>query len=201
MFAAVGCWITCVGSLHADEAAEADKPIEPAKVELGRPVDFDKDILPILEANCVACHNSAIDESDLNVEGAEGILKGGSRGAAVVAKEPEKSLLYKVAARIEEPHMPPLPNDMEAAALTPEQLGLLRQWILEGAAAGSGGTPSTIKWQPLPAGSSPIYSVALSPWGRLAAAGRGNQIVIYDVVTGEELTQLSDPALATVELD
>ncbi|MCA9065808.1 MAG: hypothetical protein KDA96_22225, partial [Planctomycetaceae bacterium] len=59
-------------------AADEEKPIEPAAVNLGRPVDFDGDVYPILQANCVACHNSTTAESDLIVETAEAMLKGGS---------------------------------------------------------------------------------------------------------------------------
>jgi len=40
--------------LHADE----EKPIEAEAVSLGRPVEFERDIYPILEANCIACHSS-----------------------------------------------------------------------------------------------------------------------------------------------
>src|SRR3984957_5845901 len=43
-------------------AAPPSKPIEAASVKLGHPVDFEKDVYPILEANCLACHNAAIAE-------------------------------------------------------------------------------------------------------------------------------------------
>ena len=114
----------CVSSwqtLSADEKPAAGK-ITPAEVKLGRPVDFNQDILPILEENCIACHNLAIAENKLSLEDLESILKGGKSGPAVVAKQPDKSLLYQVAARVKEPHMPPLPNDVSATALTPKEL-------------------------------------------------------------------------------
>lgn len=194
------CCITSV--LQADEKpAEATKPIEPAAVTLGRPVDFERDIYPILDANCIACHNLAIAESKLNLEEIPDILKGGKRGPSVVAKEPDKSLLYLVAARATEPHMPPLPNKVEADALSPEQLGLLRQWILEGANMGSGGGQTAMQWQPLPPGTKSIYSLALSPWSDLVAAGRANQVSIYNVESGEEVTRLTDPNLAELKLN
>ena len=110
----------------ADAAA-----LTPEAVHLTRPVDFEKDIAPILEANCLACHNAGIAESKLNVETADAIRKGGKRGPAVVPKHPESSRLLQVATRSQQPAMPPLPNKVEANALTPHQLGLLKQWILE----------------------------------------------------------------------
>lgn len=189
----------CVTSAADDKKTDGLKPIEPEKVELGRPVDFERDIYPILDANCIACHNIAIAESKFNMEEVKGILKGGKRGAAVVPGEPDKSLLYQVAARAAEPAMPPLPNDVEAAALTPRELGLLRQWILEGAQAGAGTTQHAMQWQPLPSGIHAIYAVALAPWGQLAACGRANQISIYEIGTGEEIARLKDPHLGGIE--
>src|SRR3954468_23128107 len=63
----VGCWLVALGSMaHAADKQAAQK-IEPAKVELGRPVDFKKAVQPILEAKCIACHNEAILEGKLNL--------------------------------------------------------------------------------------------------------------------------------------
>ena len=94
----------------ADEKKPAEKKIEAAKVELGRPVDFESDVLPILENNCISCHNIGIDEGKLVLEEVESIIKGGKRGTAVVPKQPEKSLLFLLASRAKGPAMPPLPS-------------------------------------------------------------------------------------------
>src|SRR4051812_7803698 len=82
----------CTHGSAQEKAAEAGK-IEPAAVNLGRPVDFTKDVQPILDDKCVACHNVAIAESRLILEDVPSILKGGKRGPAVMAKDPDKSLL------------------------------------------------------------------------------------------------------------
>ena len=182
-----------------DEKAEA--AIKPAEVSLGRPVDFERDIYPILDANCIACHNLAVDESGLVLEDVKAILKGGKRGSSVVAKEPDKSLLYLVAARAKGPAMPPLPNDVEARALTPQEVGLIRQWILEGATAGMGSTGGAVQWQPIPADLNAIYTTALSADQRIVAAGRANQIDLYDILTSQWLGRLTDPALDDVVVD
>ncbi|MCH7988460.1 MAG: hypothetical protein IID46_04825, partial [Planctomycetes bacterium] len=200
---AVGCALLVFTgmTLHAEEKKKeaALKKIEPEKVNLGRPVSFEKDIYPILEANCIACHNLAINESKLDLEEVAGILKGGKRGTAVVPKDPDKSLLFQVASHIKKPAMPPMPNEVDADTLTPKQLGLIRQWILEGATAGMGSKSDMVVFRPLPQGLNAIYSVALSRWGRLAAAGRANQITVYDVSTGDELAKLVDPNLTPIQ--
>ncbi len=184
-------------------AQEAAKPaagaITPEAVNLGRPVDFDKDILPILENNCIACHNLGQAESKLNLEKLDTMLKGGKRGMAIVPKEPDQSLLYLVAARAKGPAMPPLPNKVDAKALTPKELGTLRQWIIEGASGGMGGMRGEVAWQPVPATAKAIYSVAMAPWGRYVAAGRANQVLILDVEAGDELGRLIDPNLNAIQ--
>src|SRR5579863_10065297 len=90
------CLLSVVGasSLGQEKDPKA-QAITPAELKLGRPVDFERDVYPILDAKCFACHNVAINENGLNLEDVKGILKGGKRGPAVVAKDPEKSLLYK----------------------------------------------------------------------------------------------------------
>src|SRR5579863_7905747 len=92
------CLVACCAGIAAaqeNKDAKAPQAIQPAEVKLGRPVDFERDVYPILDAKCVACHNVAINENGLNLEDVKGILKGGKRGPSVIAKDPEKSLLYK----------------------------------------------------------------------------------------------------------
>jgi WD40 repeat protein len=199
----IGAFLLGIASLSpgwtlAQETTES-KAIQPVEPKLNRPIDFEKDIYPILDAKCLACHNVAINENGLVLEDVKAILKGGKRGPSVVAKDPTKSLLYTMSSRGTGPAMPPLPNKVEAAAVTPEELGLIRQWILEGANAGAGTGGSAINWQPLPKGVHPIYSVALSHDGQYAVAGRGNKVVLYHVPTGETLADLGDPALAAIQ--
>ena len=158
--------------VFSQEPAKKAGKIEPVAANLGRPVEFEKDIQPILDEKCVACHNVAIAESKLVLEDVPAILKGGKRGPALVAKDPDKSLIYNVAARALDPVMPPLPNKVSAAAFTPQELGLLRKWIEEGAVQGMGSGMTVVPWQAVPSTMNSIYSASLSTWGRWAAAGR-----------------------------
>jgi WD40 repeat protein len=187
-------------SLVSAQDKKGGKPIEPEKVNLGRPASFVEDIQDILDINCIACHNDAIKESKLSLESAEDMIKGGKRGPSIVPGKPDESLLYLVAARKKAPHMPPLPNKVEASALTPKELGVLRLWIEEGAkgAVDTGGI--TVNWQPIPKGMNAIYDVALSPWGERVAAGRANQILVFNVHSGEEI-RLIDPSLNDIQYE
>lgn len=175
------------------------EPIKVDDIQHSGKVDFEKEILPILRRNCLACHNTTEAESDLILESPQTILKGGSEGPAVVAGKPDESLLLKLAAHIDEPVMPPEGNDVGAKNFTSQELGLLKLWIKEGATGVVTGT-GVVKWQPLPAGVNPIYSVAVSEDGRFAAAGRANQIFLYHLPSKRELGRLTDPELLKGDL-
>ncbi|MBI3881676.1 MAG: hypothetical protein HY301_16630 [Verrucomicrobia bacterium] len=157
-------------------------------------VDFDRDVLPILKASCLACHNKTSAKADLNLETPATILKGGENGRAVKPKHGAESLLILAASHQADPPMPPKDNKANAPDLTPEQLGIIRLWIDQGAKA-STLAAKPIEWQPLPPGLNPIYAVALTGDGQFAACGRANQIFIYHLPSGQLATRLTDAAL------
>ena len=168
--------------------------IEIAAIQHAGDVDFEKEILPILRQNCLACHSSTKAESDLNLETPRTMLTGGGSGPAVVAGKGAESLLLQVASHQEEPVMPPEGNTAGAKNLTPEQLGLVKLWIDQGATGGVSAGAGVV-WQPLPAGVNPIYAVAITPDGQYAAASRANQIFVYHVPSKRALGRLTDPKL------
>ncbi|MDX1947487.1 MAG: c-type cytochrome domain-containing protein [Pirellulaceae bacterium] len=165
-----------------------------AEVKHDGDVDFEKEILPIFRRNCLACHSATEAESDLVLESPQAILKGGSEGPSVIAGKGAESLLLKLAAKQKEPYMPPPDNDVKAKALTPQELGLIKLWIDQGATGEVKGA-ANISWQPLPPGINPIYAVAITPDGQYAAAARANQIFLYHVPSKRELGRLTDPSL------
>ncbi len=190
LLAAVLLLCAACTTVHADD----EQPIAIAEVQHEGPVDFEKEILPIFTKSCTACHNASAAEGELVLETPQTILKGGYSGPAVVAGNSGESLLMKAAAHQEEPFMPPADNSVEAVDLTGEQLGLIKLWIDQGATGEVTGAAS-IEWQPLPAGMNPIYAVAMSPDGQIAACSRANQIFVYNLANGALLTRLTDPAL------
>jgi len=171
------------------------EPISIAEIKHDGDVDFEREILPIFRRNCLACHSATEAQSDLVLESPQTILKGGSEGPAVAASKGAESLLLKLAAKQKEPHMPPPDNDVKAKPLTPQELGLIKLWIDQGAKGEVQGAAAQIAWQPLPAGINPIYAVAITADGQFAAASRANQIFLYHVPSKRELGRLTDPAL------
>ena len=188
--------ILVVGSTNLDVNL-AGPPIAIETIQRAEPVNFEKEILPILQKNCLACHSASEKQGGLILEAAPGILKGGDTGAAAVPGKGLESLLLKVASHQAEPVMPPEGNDVAASNLTPKELGLFKLWIDQGA-IGSGGIDSLSPKQMnrLPRGLVAVHSLALTQDGQYVAFGRGNQILLHHVPTGQLMTQLTDPALA-----
>jgi WD40 repeat protein len=179
--------------LKAADDAPALLPV--AEIKHPKPVDFQREILPIFKKNCLACHNATDAEGKLVLETPQTIAKGGDTGLAVVPKHPEKSLLLERARGGGDGIMPPEDNKVAAKPLTAAELGLLKLWIAQGAGGSVRSGTEVIKWQPLPPGVNPVFAVALTADGQFAACGRANQIFIYQVPTGRVIGRLTDPAL------
>jgi WD40 repeat protein len=181
-------------------SASAADAITPADPQLGRAADFNLDVFPVLASKCLACHSRTVHEGDLVLEDVTSITKGGATGPALVAGKPDESLIYKLCARLDEPTMPPQPNKAAAMPLTPRELGLLRQWIQEGAKPGEQNpAASTLAWQSISPEVKTIYAMALSPEHRFIAFGRTNQLIVGDLYSHKEAARLVDPALRAVQ--
>ena len=96
---------------------------------------FQAKIAPIFEKNCAGCHGASVQRSGLDLRTEAAVRKGGARGPAVVAGDPEKSVLYRMIAHREEPAMP-----LGGGKLTEAEIALVAEWIrgLAPAAAAAG---------------------------------------------------------------
>ena len=142
-------WISAAGTSWAVLAmAEAlplgtttEKPPAIAKKAKDAPpmavekVDFAKQIKPLLERSCVTCHGPDKQRSAFRAHSRESLLKGGNSGFAVVVpgKSTQAPLLDYVRGRVEGMEMPPRPKRDRFAALTKEEVALVRAWVRQGA--------------------------------------------------------------------
>lgn len=96
------------------------------------PVDFEKEVRPILAEKCTLCHGPDEAKAGLRLTGIEPatqVLESGRR--AVVPGEPEHSeLVARVKTTDPDEHMPP-PGKGEP--LTTEEVAVIERWIAEGA--------------------------------------------------------------------
>ena len=98
-----------------------------------QPVEFDRDIRPILSQNCFTCHgpDERQRQANLRLDTREGIFADRGGYQVVVPENPEDSrLIQRVGAENPAQRMPPPGSGKE---LKPDQIRLLRSWIEEGA--------------------------------------------------------------------
>ena len=99
----------------------------PASSVRAAEIDFERQVAPILTANCLKCHNSTKARAGLNLSSRENALKGSDAGEVLVPGKPEKSLLLK---RAEDGSMPP---ETDGRRLTAEEVAVLTAWVKAGA--------------------------------------------------------------------
>ncbi len=88
---------------------------------------FEDDVAPILEAHCVRCHGGEAQQASLDLRRRFTLAAGGDSGPAIIAGQPEKSLLIEL---IDEGLMPPEDEPRPSS----DEVNLLRRWIEGGAA-------------------------------------------------------------------
>jgi hypothetical protein len=67
---------------------------------------FRTQVKPVLEANCVRCHNSQIKRSGLDLSTRDALLRGGDTGPVIAPGDAKSSVLYKRISHLEQPGMP-----------------------------------------------------------------------------------------------
>lgn len=97
------------------------------------PIDYSRDIRPILSENCFKCHgpDPAAREAKLRLDVFEGAVAARRGGAAVVPGDPDASLILKRLTSTDPSFQMPPPET--GKSVTAEQIELLRRWIGEGA--------------------------------------------------------------------
>jgi hypothetical protein len=116
--------LMAAGLLFAHAAAP---PSGPARLPAPAPgqVDFVKDVQPILNAFCVACHGEKKQKGGLRLDSRAAAVRA---GAVLPGKSGDSPLIHRVAGLGEEARMPP-----KGAGLTRRQIAVLRAWIDQGA--------------------------------------------------------------------
>lgn len=95
------------------------------------PVDYARQIKPLLQARCYACHGVLKQETRLRLDTAAFAIQGNENGPVVQPGNADASpLLKRVSASEESERMPP-----EGEPLSAAQVVLLRTWIAQGAHA------------------------------------------------------------------
>lgn len=180
-------------------------------------VQFSKQVLPLLNRECLSCHRGPAAPGGYSTESAERLVSGGRHGAAVVAGKGSTGTLVRYLTGELKPQMPPgKPLDLETIAL-------IRRWIDEGAKIDSmvdptrpggvmrdampmkPGLPAPLKSPPASSGArvllptavsqaAPVTALQFSPNGRWIAAGGYRAVRLLNPQSGELVRTLSGPA-------
>ena len=137
---------------------------------------FEKKVRPLLVENCYGCHSADTKPSGgLRVDDRNGLLQGGNAGPAVIAGDPENSLLLQRVRHADEKKRMP----RESEALSAEEIEVLATWVRDGAVWRRELLPSSIgrvrpaidqlktthwAWQPLTSPAAP--AVQDNAWAR-----------------------------------
>lgn len=90
---------------------------------------FEARVRPVLVKHCQDCHGAKKQEGGLRLDSREAWMRGGARGAAIIAGEADKSLLIK-AVRHDDPDLQMPPDNKK---LTDAEIADLKAWIQRGA--------------------------------------------------------------------
>jgi mono/diheme cytochrome c family protein len=125
------CCLVLLLSLRSAAAADAPgpgfDPLHAEKMKAGLEL-FKAKVREVLVTSCVDCHGGDEVQSGFDLATRKGLIRGGSKGKAVIAGRPDDSRLVSLISHNEDPKMPDgsdkLPDDAIAA---------IRQWIELGA--------------------------------------------------------------------
>lgn len=106
----------------------------PAGVELNQEprMQFARDIQPILEQNCVACHKADKNEGGLEITTLANATKGGDTGAGLVGYDAAKSLIL-TRTQLPDDDDDLMPPKKKGGPLRKEEIQKLQFWVKQGA--------------------------------------------------------------------
>jgi hypothetical protein len=86
-----------------------------------------EDLKPVFKKHCLNCHNGERPRGGLDMTSKASILSGSDSGVSVTAGKPRDSVLYRMVAHIDAPHMPP-----NSARIPESELIMIEGWISAG---------------------------------------------------------------------
>ncbi|MEQ8787190.1 MAG: PSD1 and planctomycete cytochrome C domain-containing protein [Pirellulaceae bacterium] len=164
-----------VAALWLASAADAEQPMgDDAKPAAESLEFFEKSVRPLLVKHCYECHSTDEVNGGLTLDSRAGVLKGGDSGPAIVAGDPDNSLLIEaVRYKNSDLQMPP------QNALSATEIAALEKWVTMGAPDPRVATAAAAKprmgmsieegrrfWSLQPVADPPIPPVNNSDWAR-----------------------------------
>jgi hypothetical protein len=168
------------------------------------PVSFRRDIAPVLQGRCLACHGPDQAEGGYRVDTFQHLMKPGDSGLASFTPQDleESETFRRVVSEDDSERMP-----LDAAPLSSKQIALLRRWTEEGAkfdgsdpnAALASLVPAVVHADPpnVYTTTVPIMALAFAPTGDALIAGGYRELTVWDPVNGQLLRRIGNVAERT----
>ena len=122
-------YLSLIVVLSLSQAPAMAQEAPPQNGAAERPIDFDRDVRPIFQQHCAACHGEQKQESDFRLDRRDAALAGGAGGAAIVpGKSDDSPLVERIAGADPDLRMPP-----KGELLSKESVALIQRWIDAGA--------------------------------------------------------------------
>ena len=157
---------------------------------------YTEQIQPILQKNCLPCHNSTTKMGELFMESYASLMKGGKHGPVIVPGKSGGSRLVLMLLGEIQPRMP-----YGGDALPAAEIAAVKAWIDAGAKGPAPGeAPAAAPALSIPDIKpqvpvvSPIGSIAYSPDGKLLAVGGYQEVRLMDAATGKVVATLDGHA-------
>jgi mono/diheme cytochrome c family protein len=154
-------------------------------------VSYVRDVAPILQRRCVACHGERSNQGSLRLHTYESLRRPGATGVStlVSGKPGASELLRRITDANPARRMPRFDEPLGAA-----DVAMLRRWIEEGAKF-DGSDPKADtralagpRAHPRPPVSyrapAPVYALAFTPDGALLLTGGSNEVLVWEAGTG-----------------
>jgi hypothetical protein len=171
------------------------------------PVSFKRDVAPILVKQCQGCHNAEKSKGQYRLDTFERLMRPGkSKSDPIKPGQPKDSHLYGLIATADDDERMP----QKADPLPAGQVALIGRWIEQGATfdGPDAAAPlvSLVPAQEHPAPPAtyrfpmPVTALALSPDGKLLAAGGYHEVTLWDPADGKLLGRIPRVAERTYGL-
>jgi hypothetical protein len=130
--------------------------VPPVRAADTAPVDFNRDIRPLLADNCFKCHgpDEKTRKAKLRLDDRDEAI---AAGAFVPGKPESSEILSRVVSADPQLRMPP--PSAKKPPLTPQQVELLRRWIVEGARYSEHWSFARLTRPPVPKIDRPAYPI------------------------------------------
>jgi hypothetical protein len=127
-----------VASAHGQDKEKKNSKVDVSKIppaSTAKGLTYAKDVKSIFDKSCIKCHGEEKQKGKLRLDSLAAALKGGEDGKVILPGDSAGSILVHNIAHVgdEDDYMPPPDNKDKIPPLTPEQIGLVRGWIDQGA--------------------------------------------------------------------